>query len=103
MLYFSVKLMLNLLHITSPQQLRVEGKSALMNHHSFLKIGQINPYKLENYKMYPNITIQYINIRFSDNIRLSSAKFEKEIDFILSETNAYIQQFVMHSDPPLNR
>ncbi len=82
--------MLNLLDIISQEQLHGEGKSALLNHHRYLKRGQINPYKLNIYNMFLNITIQYINIRFSENARLYSATLEKEIDFILSKTNAYI-------------
>ncbi len=64
---------------------------------------QISPYKPGLFKMHLNITILYINIRFAERIRTSSAKFEKEIDFILSETNAYIPCFVTRTDTLVNR
>ncbi len=94
--------MLDLLHVVSQEELRGEGKSALLNQHRYLKRRQITPYKPELFKMHLNITIQYINIRFAEYIKTSSAKFEKEIDFILSETNAYIPRFVTRTDTLVN-
>ncbi len=101
--YFTVKIMLNLLDIVSQEELRAPGASALLNHHRFLQRKQNTPYKPDIFKMHLNITIQYINIRFAEYIRISSTKFEKEIDFILNETNAYIPRFVTHTDMPVNR
>ncbi len=100
--YFTVKIMLNLLDIVSQEEVRGNGNSALLNHHRFLQRKHINAYKPDIFKMHLNITIQYIKIRFAEYIRLSSAKFGKEIDFILSETNAYILRIVPRSDTPVN-
>lgn len=42
------------------------------------------------YKMSLNITFQYMQIRFSNSLKLSSLVFEFEIDTILNEINVYI-------------
>ncbi len=56
--YFTIKIMHDLLDVVFQEELRGEGKSALLNQHRYLKRRQITPYKLELFKMHLNITIQ---------------------------------------------
>ncbi len=62
--HFTIRIMLDLLDVVSQEELRGEGKSALLHQHKYSKRKQITPYKPEIFKMRLNITIQHINIRF---------------------------------------
>ncbi len=55
------------------------------------------------YKLFLNITIQHIRLRFNNGLSLSFMEFEHDIDNIFDEINAYIPQFTIRSDTPFSR
>ncbi len=52
------------------------------------------------YRLFLNITIQHISLRFKNELSLSFMYFEHDIDNIFDEINAYIPQFTTRSDTP---
>ncbi len=55
------------------------------------------------YKMFLNVTIQHIWLRFNNGLSSTYAEFETNIDTIFGEINAYIPQFTTRSDTPTAR
>ncbi len=64
-------------------------------HHQDLHILMPNVYKL-----FLNITIQHVRLRFNNGLSSSFMEFEQDIDDIFGEINAYILQFTTRSDTP---
>ncbi len=52
------------------------------------------------YRLFLNITIQHICLRFNNGLSLILMKFEHDIDDIFDEINAYVPQFTTRSDTP---
>jgi len=98
--YYTIHLLMDVLDIGSTEVLVEKGRSAFVNRFNYINSKHIRDYKPEVYKMFLNITIQYMNIRFSQGVRDSSMVFEQEIDYILDEVNAYIPRFITKSDVP---
>ncbi len=97
-LFYTLKIIMNILDITSREKILIKERSFLFEQHKFLKGNNVNKFKPIICQMFLNISVQYVNIRFAENMKLSSAKFENEIDYILTETNAYIPRFITRSD-----
>ncbi len=74
----------------------VEVEILKKNRH--LLSGNITIYHTVTYSMFLNVTIQYMQIRFANGIKRSSAEFKVEIHIILNEINAYIPRFITRSD-----
>ncbi len=55
------------------------------------------------YKMFLNITVQHVRLRFNNGLSSTFAEFETDIDDIFEEINAYIPQFSTRSDTPTTR
>ncbi len=52
------------------------------------------------YKIFLNLTIQHVRLRFNNGLSSTFTEFETDIDDILGEINAYICQFTTRSDTP---
>ncbi len=52
------------------------------------------------YRLFLNITIQHVRHRFNHGLRSTFFEFERDIDEIFDEINAYITQFITKSDTP---
>ncbi len=52
------------------------------------------------YRLFSNITIQYVHHRFNHGLCSTFLEFERDIDEIFNEINAYIPQFTTKSDMP---
>ncbi len=52
------------------------------------------------YRLFLNITIQLVRHRFNHGLRSTFFEFERDIDEIFGEINAYIPQFTTKSDTP---
>ncbi len=58
-------------------------------------------YMMSNvYRLFLNITIQHVHHRFNHGLRSTFLEFERDIDEICNEINAYIPQFTTKSDTP---
>ncbi len=55
------------------------------------------------YKLFLNITIQHVRLHFKNGLYSSFMEFEKDIDDIFVEINAYIPQFTTRSVTPTTR
>ncbi len=55
------------------------------------------------YRLFLNITIQHVCHRFNQGLSSTFFEFERDIDEIFEEINAYILQFTTQSDTPTNR
>ncbi len=52
------------------------------------------------YRLFLNINIQHVRHRFNHSLRSTFFEFERDIDEIFDEINAYILQFTNKSDMP---
>ncbi len=55
------------------------------------------------YRLFLNITIQHVHHCFNHGLRSTFLEFERDIDVIFNEINAYIPQFTTKSDMPTKR
>ncbi len=55
------------------------------------------------YRLFLNITIQHVRHRFNHGLSSTFLEFERDIDEIFDEINAYIPQFSTKSDTPTKR
>ncbi len=54
------------------------------------------------YRLFLNITIQHVHHHFNNGLSSTFLEFERHIDNIFEEINAYIQQFTTRSEMPIN-
>ncbi len=54
------------------------------------------------YRFFLNVTIQHVCHHFNNGLSLTFLEFERDIDDIFEEINAYILQFTTRSDTPTN-
>ncbi len=65
--------------IYTTEKIQMRERSFLFDQHKFLQGNNVNKFKPIIYEMFFNISIQYVNIRFAENMKVSSAKLEHEI------------------------
>ena len=101
--YFTLHLIKDVLDIGSKELLLEKGHSNFLNKHVYMSRYTPYTYKPVVYKLFLNVTIQYMNIRFSRTTHNSTIEFEREIDYVLDEVNSYIPRFTTRSATPNRR
>ncbi len=69
----------------------------------FIQFPIMRALMLNIYKIFLIITIQHVRLQFNNGLSSSFMGFEKDIDDIFGEINAYIPQFTTRSDTPTTK
>ncbi len=77
---------------------------SLVDHNKYYMNETVLNFFMPNvYRLFLNITIQHVCHRFNNGLSSTFLEFERDIDDIFEEINAYIPQFTTRSDTPTNR
>ncbi len=77
---------------------------SLVEHNKYYMNESVINFLMSNvYRLFLNITTQHIHHYFNHGLSSTFFEFERDIDDIFEEINAYIPQFTILSDTPTNR
>ncbi len=77
---------------------------SLVDHNKYYMNESVLNYLMSNvYRLFLNITIEHVRHRFNNSLSSTFLEFERDIDNIFEEINAYIPQFTTRSDTRTNR
>ncbi len=77
-----------------------EIQSLAENHKHYMNESVLDHMMPNVYMLFLNITIQHVSHRFNHGLHSTFLEFERDIDEIFNEINAYIHQFTNKSDMP---